>query len=212
MLSRRRRPATRRCKRPSGCGTGPAVGKPDAAKVLVAPGDVHDAGDDRRRGMNRAIGLQLPFQLAGRGVERVQMHVVRADQHHVVDDRRRRFHLAAGLERPEPAAVLDAHGVHHAGKISDEDDAFRDGRRRFADCAAGRVLPAQLPRGEIDRQQVAARRPHEGDAVGDGGGRFDGVLGLVGPAQGQRGRKRARRDAGEPRVAAELGPVGRGRA
>ena len=189
-----------------------AVGEPHGAEALVAPGEVDHAVLHGRRGMDGAVGLQLPAQLARAAVERVQMHVVRPDQHEIAGNDRRRLHFAFSLERPEPAAVARVDGVQHAGEVADEHGVVPDGRRRTLDepVRPGRVLPPQLAGLEIDGEQLAFRRSDVHDAVDDGRRRADRLAGFERPAQRQRARQRSRRDARQLRGAAELRPTGGG--
>src|ERR1019366_4327654 len=92
------------------------------------------------------------------------------------------------------------------------DRAVGDGGGGFADRIRRAVFPAQFAGGEIDGEQIFGLRPHVHGAAGDGGGRLDGLAGVVGPEQLQRRRDRPGGDSGELRVAAKLRPVvGRGR-
>ena len=131
---------------------------------------------------------------------------------HVAGDDRRRLDLGSGLKRPQPAAVGDVDGVEQAAEIADVHDAVADRGRRLANQVAGRVLPAQLARREVEREQIAVAAADVDDAVGDGGGGVDHVPDVVGPQHFQRRGGRAGRDAGQARRAAELPPVVGGRA
>src|SRR5207253_2858926 len=117
--------------------------------------EVRDAVLYGSRRMDGTIGLQFPPHFSSRGLERVQVHVVRADEHEVARDDRRRFDLGVRFEGPEEAAVARAHRVHRAAKIADEDGLIADGWGRFTDRGPRLVFPALLSAIEIDRDEIA---------------------------------------------------------
>src|SRR5665811_1989331 len=51
----------------------------------------------------------------------------------------------------------------------------------IADSIGGAVFPEQLAGCEVDGQQILGLRPDVHRAAGNGGGRFDGFAGIVGP-------------------------------
>ena len=64
-----------------------AVGDADRPEDGVAAGDERQPVLDGRRRVHLALGQDLPAQLAGARVERVEVAVVGADEDDVVDDR-----------------------------------------------------------------------------------------------------------------------------
>jgi hypothetical protein len=171
-----------------------AVADADRPQDFVAARDVGDPIDDCRRGMNVALGLDLPQQLSVLRTERVEMRIVRPDQDAIAGDDRRRLDLTRRLEGPHCLAGRGVHRVHHAAEVADVDNAVRDRRRGFADpFFRGLVFPSDLAVGQADRVKLARLCPDVNDAIGDRGGGLDGLSGLVGPEHPQLvGHRRSR--------------------
>ena len=91
-----------------------SVADPDAAKRLVAAGDIGNPVHDGGRRVNVALKLDLPQNSAFVGRQRIEEAVVRPDQHPIARNHGRRADFACRLECPTRSAGLAVHGVNHA--------------------------------------------------------------------------------------------------
>ena len=177
--------------------------------------------------MDRALGGDRPLLFAGLPVEGVETLVVTADEHGLADDHRGGLDLGAGGEGPAGGSGLGVHGVEDTQQVADEYQPGGDRGGGFPEAVlfevrrrGGRLLPLRRggrgPRSvppllgpvfEVEFHQEAGEGGRIHEAPGDGRGALDGEAQGNGPEQG-RGCSRPRGgDAGEGRIAAELGPV-----
>ena len=138
--------------------------------------DVHvvAAEDDRVAGpgggaADRAVGPELPHQLAIGDVQGVELAVPRADVDPVVGNERRRGEPAgAGAEGPDPLPRRGIDGPDGAARVRHEHEPVGRGRA-VQDRPGGRVLPEDVAPLAIHRPERAAQRTHEDTATGDDG-------------------------------------------
>src|SRR5437764_2813245 len=94
--------------------------------------EVDDAVDHARRAGDLAAGVELPADVTGRGVERVEVAVVGTDEDVATPNRSRAVDEVAGSVRPAQLAGGGAEGVHLPVGRADVDAAVGDGGIRVA--------------------------------------------------------------------------------
>ena len=114
--------------------------------------------------MDRRGRLEAPEPIAGGGVERHELAVVRADVDALSPDGGRRVDVVPRPLRPQCPAAGGAERVERPVRVPDEYPAVRDRRRRVEELAPAEPReracpPAQPPRPGVERVEAAAVGP-----------------------------------------------------
>src|SRR5262249_14281242 len=118
----------------------------------------------------RPLGPELPGELAGPRVDRVELPVVAAHVDEVPGDGGRGEDVRLGVEvETEPSRLRVERQEARAVRGPDVDDPVADGRRADDPGLAGRIVPLLAAAGGVDRVNVRVAAADVDDAVGDRG-------------------------------------------